>query len=148
MAEWLKAADCKSALIEYAGSNPALPTIIFKQSVHHHGERFFIMAGLGSNHCRIRPSGEAKGLSRSEAESGECKAFSNPALPTILRFRFGSFEWQTILKALSPLTSIHGFFPRLFIWVKLAKNPFTKDGQIGLRMIRNAKSKFTSIGPS
>ena len=32
MAEWLKAADCKSDLIEYAGSNPALPTI-FKRRV-------------------------------------------------------------------------------------------------------------------
>ena len=28
MAEWLKAADCKSALIEYVGSNPTLPTIL------------------------------------------------------------------------------------------------------------------------
>ena len=26
MAEWLKAADCKSVLIEYGGSNPPLPT--------------------------------------------------------------------------------------------------------------------------
>jgi hypothetical protein len=32
MAEWLKAADCKSALIEYVGSNPTLPTI-FKRRV-------------------------------------------------------------------------------------------------------------------
>ena len=32
MAERLKAADCKSALIEYVGSNPTLPTI-FKQRV-------------------------------------------------------------------------------------------------------------------
>jgi flagellar biogenesis protein FliO len=27
VAEWLKAADCKSALSEYVGSNPALSTI-------------------------------------------------------------------------------------------------------------------------
>ena len=26
VAEWLMAADCKSALLEYAGSNPALST--------------------------------------------------------------------------------------------------------------------------
>jgi hypothetical protein len=84
VAEWLKAADCKSALIEYAGSNPALPTIIFKQSVHHYGERFFVLAGLGSNHCRIRNCGEAKGLSRSEAKSGDCRSIPNPALPTII----------------------------------------------------------------
>ena len=31
------------------------------------------MAGLGSNHCRIRMSGEANGLSRSEAETGGAK---------------------------------------------------------------------------
>ena len=28
MAEWLKATDCKSVLIEYGGSNPPLPTIL------------------------------------------------------------------------------------------------------------------------
>ena len=67
----------------YAGSNPALPTILFRKSVHHHDERFFVLAGLGSNHCRIRISGEAKGLSRSEAKSGELK-LPNPALPTII----------------------------------------------------------------
>ena len=33
MAEWLKAADCKSALIEYAGSNPALPTILILRNL-------------------------------------------------------------------------------------------------------------------
>ena len=34
MAEWLKAADCKSVLIEYGGSNPPLPT---KKSRVKHG---------------------------------------------------------------------------------------------------------------
>ena len=59
---------------------------------------FLLLAGLGSNHCRIRNGGEANGLSRSEAKSGDCKAIANPALPTILRFRAGSFEWQAILR--------------------------------------------------
>lgn len=30
MAEWLKATDCKSVLIEYAGSNPAPSTTTFR----------------------------------------------------------------------------------------------------------------------
>lgn len=30
MAEWLKATDCKSVLIEYAGSNPAPSTTTFQ----------------------------------------------------------------------------------------------------------------------
>jgi hypothetical protein len=35
-------------------------------------------------------------LSRSEAKSGDCRSIPNPALPTILRFRFGSYEWHAI----------------------------------------------------
>jgi len=42
-----------------------------------------LLAGVGSNHCRIRNSGEANGLSRSAAESGVSAAIANPTLPTI-----------------------------------------------------------------
>ncbi|MFN9820129.1 MAG: hypothetical protein ACK56K_05450 [Akkermansiaceae bacterium] len=45
---------------------------------------FLLLAGRGSNHCRIRNGGEANGLSRSEAKSGDCKVIANPALPTII----------------------------------------------------------------
>ncbi len=190
MAEWLKAADCKSALIEYAGSNPALPTIIFKQSVHHYGERFFVLAGLGSNHCRIRNCGEAKGLSRSEAKSGDCRSIPNPALPTIIfkqsvhhygerffvlaglgsnhcRIRNGASQFSKSflnhrvhrIHGMELCTSSVTLCIPCFQWLKNAnrspfpegnsgKNPFTKDGRIGLRSVRDAKFKFTPIGPS
>jgi hypothetical protein len=50
-----------------AGSNPALPTIIFQKAFITTMSAFLLLAGLGSRHCRIRDRGEANGLSRSKA---------------------------------------------------------------------------------
>ena len=37
VAEWLKAADCKSARVAYVGSNPTPTTIAGKPGRHHRG---------------------------------------------------------------------------------------------------------------
>ena len=56
MAEWLKAADCKSVLIEYGGSNPPLPTNQ-KESCR---ARLFLIVVSGVRFEKERESSEPK----------------------------------------------------------------------------------------